>query len=196
MSADWTKGGFQRRIIGYHGFRLDGLADVLSRCQGASVFDIGCNRGMVCYEFALNGATVCHGCDEYERGMMVANEVFADCRNVDARFEVVDLTKGPTAIEAAFGADYRKPYDIIVMLAIYHKLRRIMPLSDLLALVRHMADRCGQYFVWRGSVDEMKEFEPQLLASGLRRVHFSEISEFVLPGDRVATLQPAAIWRR
>lgn len=194
MPADWTERGFQRRIIGYHGFRLDGLSDCLTRCSGASVFDIGCNRGMVSYEFALSGANVLHGCDSYVIGMQVANEVFADLRNVSARFEVVDLSKGPAAIQAAFGEDFRSRYDFVIMLAIYHKLRRIMSLDDLLALVRFFADRCGRYFVWRGSQQEMDEFEKCL--AGFRLVHYSEMAEVLLPGDSKPTPQPSAVWMR
>lgn len=129
--ADWTDKGVQRRIISFSGFRLDGLADLLSRAAGRSLFDIGCNRGMVGYDFALAGASVIHGCDNYETGMLVAREVFADIRSVDSRFEVVDLTGGPGAVKKAFGDAYCAQYDFMLMLAVYHKLRRIMKIEDL-----------------------------------------------------------------
>ena len=194
MAADWTERGFQRRIIGYHGFRLDGLSDCLTRCAGASVLDIGCNRGMVSYEFALSGANVLHGCDNYEKGMLVANEVFADLRNVKARFEVVDLKGGGGAIEAAFGGDLLKTYDFVLMLAVYHKLRRIMEFDQLLDFVQFLAARCGRYFVWRGSGQEMDEFEPRL--NGFKLVHYSEMAEVLLPGNSKPTPQPSAVWLR
>ena len=194
MAADWTEHGFQRRIIGYHGFRLDGLSDCLTRCADASVLDIGCNRGMVSYEFALSGATVLHGCDNYAKGMTVAHEVFADLRNVKARFEVVNLEKGGDAIKAAFGSDFHERYDFVLMLAIYHKLRRVMSLPDLLLLVRFLVDHCGRYFVWRGSEQEMDEFEQCL--SGFKLVHFSTMAEVLLPGEKEPTPQPAAVWKR
>jgi hypothetical protein len=192
MPAEYNERGFQRRVIGYHGFRLDGLQDILSRCQDASVFDIGCNRGMNSYELALHGATLVHGVDNYETGVLVANEVFADWRSVQSQFEVADLSKGAKAVEMAFGVGLRDDYTFVLMLAVYHKLRRIMPLKDLLALVRFFADNCGEFFVWRGSREEKAEFEPQL--SGFRLVHYSEMSEVMFDGRM--TPQPAAVWKR
>lgn len=185
MSADWTKGGFQRRVIGYQGFRLDGVSDLLSRCRGASVLDIGCNRGAICHEFAMHGAGLVHGCDNYETGILVANEWHADIRSVEARFEVVDLTGGPAAIEKAFGDDYRATYDIIVFVAIYHKLARVMKREPLLALVDHLARRCGKWFLWCGPDEQMDEIAPTLKRAGLVQVHWSDLS-----------IEPKAIWMR
>lgn len=204
MPSTYNKGGFQRRVIGYHGFRLDGLADILHRSHGASVFDVGCNRGMVAYEFALHGASVLHGCDNYAEGMRVANEVFADWRNVDARFETVDLLGGGRAIEDAFGSVLLPRYDIMLYLAVHHKLQRAMDQETLYDLVRWLADRCGTYFVWRGSYEEMSEIEPLVMRNlEFRRIHLSEISEFEVTWDGTGpekrdgvVAQPAAIWKR
>jgi SAM-dependent methyltransferase len=85
----------QRRVAGVNELRLDGMGDLLLRAKGKSVFDIGCNRGMVGYQFAQQGAAMVHGCDIYEKGIETAREVFADLRFVEGRFEVVDLTEGP-----------------------------------------------------------------------------------------------------
>jgi 2-polyprenyl-3-methyl-5-hydroxy-6-metoxy-1,4-benzoquinol methylase len=109
----------QRRVAGEHDFRVDGMADLLHRARGASVFDIGCNRGMVGFEFARNGAAKVHGCDIFDVGINTAREVFADLRSVDARFEVVDLTGGPKALGAFSG----ETYDITLCLATYHTLK-------------------------------------------------------------------------
>lgn len=187
MPPTWTKTGFQRRAIGWHGYRLDGIADVLLRMQDASVLDIAANRGMISYELALNGATVCHGVDEYEKGMMVANEVFADLRTVDAKFAVCDLRGGIAAIAAALGDDFRDQYDVVVYMATHHKLQRIMQVTDLLALVRGLGLRCGGYFLWRGSVQEYEQIDPVLKETGLRMVQWSELT----PDDA-----PSALWRR
>ena len=127
---------------------------------------------------------------------MVANETFADIRSVEARFEVVDLTKGPGAVKAAFGDKYRTEYDFMVMLAVYHKLRRIMKMEDLLYLVDHFAHHCGRYFVWRGSAGEKDEFEPVLLKRGFKLVHYSTICLVKLPEFPDAVPQPAAVWSK
>lgn len=198
--GDYTDKHIQRRIISFSGFRLDGLADLLARAPGRSVFDVGCNRGAVCHDFVLHGAACVHGCDngkETDGSNVVdtANKWFADIRSVEARFEVVDLTGGPGAIKKAFGQHYRKHYDFVLMLAVYHKLRRVMPLENLHFLIDHLAHHTGKFFVWRGSPQECVEFEPVLLKRNFRRVHYSTISEIELPKVSVDPVpQDCAVW--
>jgi SAM-dependent methyltransferase len=193
----WTDKGVQRRCISFSGFRLDGLGDLLPRAFGASVLDIGCNRGHVSHDLMGYGATVLHGCDIDPDVIRHANELFADYRHVEAKFEVVDLKGGAGAIKKAFGEKYRREYDIVLFLAIYHKLRRIMDLPAVLHLVDHLAHHCGRFFVWRGSRDEPSEFESTLTAKGFKRVHYSEISECAeMPGETWIRQQPAGIWAK
>jgi SAM-dependent methyltransferase len=195
MAASHNERGFQLRTIGA-GHRLDGMSDLLSRADGASVFDVGCNRGRVCYEFERYGAKTLHGCDNYETGMLVANEWFADLRGVNARFEVVDLIGGGEAIEKAFGAALLKRYDFMLMLAVYHKLSRIMNGDQLKRLVKWLVDHTGQYFVWRGSREEKAEFEA-LLAKDFELVVWSLLSVIEFP-ERSGKMvqQPCAVWKR
>ena len=193
----FTDKGIQRRSIHYGGWRMDGLADILLRMNNASVLDLGCNRGRTTQECVAHGAKVVHGCDIDPDCMRTANEWFADDRSVEARFEVCDLTGGPAALKAAFGEHYRKEYDFVLMIAVYHKLRRVMPLGDLLFLVDHLLHHCGRFFVWRGSREELVELEPVVLKRGLKRVHYSEICECAdLPGETNIRQQPAAAWAR
>jgi hypothetical protein len=180
----------QRRVAGYHDFRMDGMSDLVLRAHGKSVFDIGCNRGMVGFEFACNGATTVHGCDIYERGIMAAREVFADLRKVDSRFEVIDLTGGPASLKAFDG----QQYDITLCLATYHKLKRIMKPADLTALMQHFGEWTKGFFAWRGTSDKPVENEQEIAALdrdlgaiGMKRIHTSYIS---------AELGAAAIWTR
>lgn len=187
--VDRNEYGLQRRVAGYHDIRMDGLTDLVIRAKGKSVFDIGCNRGLVAFEFANNGATVCHGCDIWEPGVRFARELFADLRAVESKFEVVDLAQpGPMKL---FG-DQR--YDIVVMLATYHKLKRLMPAHQLTELVRVFAGRTEQYFAWRATSDKPAENEQEIAAldrdlgsAGLLRVHTSYLSK---------QLGVAAIWER
>lgn len=194
MPADWTDKHVQRRIIHFSAFRLDGLADLLARGKDATVFDIGCNRGAVCHDFVLAGAKLVHGCDLSTVTIGTANEWFADIRSVESRFEVVDLKHGPEAVKLAFGKHYLAKYDFMLMLAVYHKLRRIMPLAELLNLVDHFARHTGKFFVWRGGGDEVKEFEPVLLKRNFRLVHYSQICEVVMPDVTQPVPQPCAVW--
>lgn len=180
----------ERRVAGYHDVRMDGMTDLVVRARGATVFDVGCNRGLVGFEMANNGAVRVHGCDNYELGIRTANELFADLRSVDAKFEVVDLTKGVKAL-APFA---KRPYDIVLMLATYHKIKREMKPDLLSELMRHLGSRTARYFGWRGpsndpedSDREITTLDRDLGAVGLKRVHTSYLS---------AELGAAAIWRR
>lgn len=179
-----------RRVAGWHDVRMDGMTDLVMRARGASVLDIGCNRGLVGFEFACNGASIVHGCDIFGPGIVTAREIFADLRSVQSKFEVVDLTGGPKAFAAAFGA---QDYDFVVLLATYHKLKRIMAPDALAELMTDFARRCAGFLAWRGTSDkpdenwqEMKALDDLLAPRGLRRRHTSELSDLGL----------AAIWAR
>jgi len=180
----------QRRVAGYFNFRLDGIGDILGRARGKSVLDIGCNRGMVSYDFVQNGATLVHGCDIYEAGIAAAREAYADFREVESRFEVVDLTEGPKAL-SVFGD---QQYDFTLCLATYHKLKRAMDRKALSALMKHIGQRTKGYFAWRATSDkpdendeEMEALDHDLGEVGLVRIHTSYISQ---------ELGVAALWAR
>lgn len=182
--------GVQRRVIGMHDFRLDGLTDLTLRARGASVLDLGCNRGMVSMEMANNGAALVHGCDNYQQGIETAREVFADVRSVVSQFEVCDLSHGPASLEP-FG-DRR--YDMVLMLATYHKLKRHMPDYRLSAMMKHLGERTLRYLAWRGTRDDHNANDAEIVALdndlnevGLKRIHTSYIS---------TELGVAAIWAR
>lgn len=180
----------QRRVAGATDQRLDGMHDLMLRAKGKSVFDIGCNRGMVGYQFAQHGAAAVHGCDNYEKGIETAREVFADLRFVDSRFEFVDLAQGSRSL----GVFNSPGYDIVLCLATYHKLKRIMSPADLTSLMQFFGHWSRRYFGWRGTSDKPDENEQEigqldrdLREVGLRRVHTSYLSsEFGV----------AAIWQR
>jgi hypothetical protein len=177
--------GIQRRVTGDHDIRLDGIGDLLLRARGAKVLDVGCNRGMVGREFAVNGAVLVHGVDYYETGINTAREVFADIRNCSHRFEVLDLTKGVEAFHAMFAGQH---YDIVLLLAITHKLRKVMPEAALAKVVEHFGAIADRYVGWRGSADELDFMDMRMKNAGLERVQWSIISETLV--------SPAAIWRR
>jgi SAM-dependent methyltransferase len=175
-----------RRVQGYHDLRLDGISDLLHRARGATVFDIGCNRGLAGFEFASNGADRVMGCDIYGDGIVAARHLFCDLRSVKHRFEIVDLTGGPQALKNAFGKDADLQHDIVLMLATYHKLARIMPGGDLSVLMAHFGSKTAKYFAWRGYAEEIPQLDKDLGKAGLKRIHTSMISD----------IQPAAIWAR
>ena len=175
-----------RRVQGDHDLRLDGISDLLTRARGASVFDIGCNRGKAGDEFARNGAARVMGCDIYEEGIIACRHCFCDYRSVPHRFEVVDLTGGEAAYRKAFDKDSDLTHDIVLCLATYHKLRRIMPEGPLADLMKFFGRHTGRYFGWRGHEEELPHLDRGLGKVGLTRIHTSFISD----------IQPAAIWAR
>jgi SAM-dependent methyltransferase len=181
------KAPLMRRVQGNHDLRLDGIGDLLHRARGASVFDIGCNRGLAGFEFAYNGATRVMGCDIFEDGIVCARHIFCDLRAVRNRFEVVDLSGGEKALRKSFGADADLSHDIVLMLATYHKLRRIEGASKWLPDLMHFfGSKTAKYFGWRGFEEEIPELDRLLGRAGLTRIHTSLISD----------IQPAAIWAR
>lgn len=181
----------RRRVAGFHDIRMDGITDLVCRAPGMSVLDIGCNRGLVGFEFANNGAAKVHGCDIFEEGINTARELFADLRAVESRFEVVDLTGGGNALDDAFGDT---KYDIVLMLATYHKLNRVMSYPELSSLMQQIGKRAKQYFAWRGTSDqfeaneqELRDIDFDMENVGMKRIHTSYLSE---------ELGIAAVWRR
>jgi SAM-dependent methyltransferase len=181
-----TRAPLMRRVQGAHSLRLDGIGDLLHRARDATVFDIGCNRGHAGHEFAWNGASRVYGCDNYEDGIIAARHMFCDERSIRHRFEVVDLTGGEAAMIKAFGVEAHLDHDIVLMLATYHKLKRIMPENALKDLMRYFARHTKKYFGWRGYDEELKSLDQVMQSCGLKRVQTSYISD----------IQPAAIWAR
>jgi ABC-type Na+ efflux pump permease subunit len=96
----------------------------------------------------------------------------------------IDLTGGPDAVTAAFGA---QRYDVVLLIGVQHKLKRAMPADKLSDLIKHLGDRALTYFGWNGYLEDMTQMDQALTKAGLKRVHTSELR---LEG------RPAAIWKR
>jgi hypothetical protein len=176
-----------RTIYGFHGDRLAGLRDLYQYARGMSVLDIAMNHGLVSLEFARRGVSLVHGCDYHEPGVLAARAIFAEFQ-LPSRFEAVDLTGGPEALQAAFGADYLPHYDIVLFLGIYHKLKDQTSDAEIGRLVRHLAARAAHYFVVRAASSALlDELAPMLSDAGLTKVHFSALSLVVGPME---------IWKR
>lgn len=174
-----------RRVQGDFDFRLVGISDVLLYAPGASVLDIGSNRGRVCDEFARNGATRVIGLDNYVDGVIASRHLFCDYRTVEHRFEVVDLTGGPAQIRHVLGKDADLTHDITVILATVHKLKRIMPLDKLKELLHFFAEHTGRFFAWRGYLEEIQMLDAAWGKYGFERVQTSTLGQ-----------QPTALWMR
>jgi 2-polyprenyl-3-methyl-5-hydroxy-6-metoxy-1,4-benzoquinol methylase len=171
-----------RRVHGIHEIRFDGLSDLLLRAHGCSVFDVGCNRGHVGWDFAMNGARLVHGCDIDGASIQCARHWFSEHPHVESKFEVVDLTKADAL--TPFGSQM---YDIVLLIGVQHKLKRVMSELALRTLIRNLGNAALTYFGWNGYLEDLPQMDEALGMAGLRRVHTSEL---VLPG------RPAAIYKR
>jgi 2-polyprenyl-3-methyl-5-hydroxy-6-metoxy-1,4-benzoquinol methylase len=173
-----------RRVHGIHEIRFDGLSDLLLRAHGCSVFDVGCNRGHVAWDFAVNGARLVHGCDIHGPSIQCARLWFSEHPHVESKFEVVNLEGGPDAVFRAFGDT---DYDIVLFIGVQHKLKREMKADDLINLIKYLGRRARTYFGWNGYAEDLRQMDVALHGANLDRVHTSELA---LPG------RPAAIWKR
>lgn len=173
-----------RRVMGIHEIRFDGLSDLLLRAHGCSVLDVGCNRGHVGWDFAVNGARLVHGCDIDAASIHCARMWFSEHPHVESKFEVVDLREGPAAVTAAFG---EQTYDIVLLIGVEHKLRRLVEPKALAELLTHLGNLAKVYAAWNGYGESLNHMDEAWGHAGLTRVHTSELA---LPG------RPAAIWKR
>jgi SAM-dependent methyltransferase len=90
--------------------QLTGLYPLLAYCYGKSVLDVGCAEGLISHELARRGALAVHGLEIVPGHVDVANTLRGD---LPCTFEVADANDYAPA----------RSYDIVVMLALLHKLR-------------------------------------------------------------------------
>lgn len=173
-----------RRVVGIHEIRFDGFSDLLLRAHGCSVFDVGCNRGHVGWDFAANGARLVHGCDIDGPSIQCARIWFSEHPHVESKFEIVDLEKGPAAVKQAFGD---QTYDIVMFIGVQHKLKRVMTNENLAALINHLGQRALTYFAWNGYSEDLPFTNAIVSKLGLKLVHTSELA---LEG------KPSVIWKK
>ena len=154
--------------------RLDGVSHLLTEVEGKSVLDLGCNRGLVCYEFAVAGAAYVSGVDKNEQAIATARHLFDDVTTCRWKFAHRDLVYGLPYDEEVF--------DFILLLGVYHKLRRVMNQKGLNCLVAQ-ASHGVRTFVWNGFPEEFA------LINDVLKSEFDH-------DYRVANVQQWCVWRR
>jgi hypothetical protein len=98
--------------------------------------------GIVAYEISKRNPRSIHGVDTYEPAIVIAQRIFMAV-DVEHRFEVADVTD-----ERKMRSTLAPSYDIILMLSVWHHLRkRQAEKAD--AAVRSVAERCREWFVAR-----------------------------------------------
>lgn len=128
--------------------QMIGLDGALAECAGKTVCDYGCAEGLIAIEFAKAGAASVYGCDYNAPMIETARQLAAAGPKPHPRFEHVDLhdvMRGDSG-EA-------RGYDIVLALAIVHKLR------DPAVGVEFIADSCRDLAVFRlplGSVGHIQ----------------------------------------
>lgn len=90
--------------------QLTGLDPVLAEAAGAAVLDVGCAEGLISLELARYGARHVHGVEIVSTHVDVANRLRGD---LPCSFEVADVNDWTPSGN----------YQIVLMLAILHKLR-------------------------------------------------------------------------
>jgi 2-polyprenyl-3-methyl-5-hydroxy-6-metoxy-1,4-benzoquinol methylase len=149
--------------------RMRGLEFLLERSAGRTVLDIGCNEGLIAYEFARHGARLVHGLERDGQRVRFARRLFRDVP-IESRFERANVALSGAAFDERY--DWLLPsYDIVLFLGVYHHLARQMPQAELQTLVERLAQKATLWFADRGS--RLHEYEAIVLAGGLRRVHES-----------------------
>lgn len=120
--------------------QLKGLAPALAAAAGKTVCDLGCAEGLIALEFAKAGARSVYACD-YNAGMIeTARALQPFASRASVRFEVKTLEQ-LIAEEIESDVDWR--YDIVLALAILHKLR------DPVRALAFLARVCGELAVIR-----------------------------------------------
>lgn len=161
-------------------FQRVGFADLYRFARGASILDIGCKRGQICFEFAAHGASYVYGIDNNPHNTVIAKAIFADVSSCSHVFECADVLK------LNFEPFANRSFDIVLLLATYHKLKRqdAIRAPQLVARLGQIAKR---FFVWGGYLAEMPEIEAAL-GDDFNLVQQSSLN---LPPDEIHT-----IWQR
>ena len=103
--------------------QMQGLDGLLEHAAGSTVLDLGCAEGLIAIKFAVSGASKVDGLDNNRTFVRQAKAHARTAKDIGAcavRFEYADLNA-----EWPAWADGR--YDIVLALAILHKLQDVEP---------------------------------------------------------------------
>lgn len=90
--------------------QMKGLDWLFANCRGKTVLDVGCAEGLISIELAKAGAVAVHGVEIVPQHVQIGRKLQGD---LPICFEVGDAnTWAP-----------KRQYDIVIMLALLHKLR-------------------------------------------------------------------------
>lgn len=121
--------------------QLKGLDDLPKYASRASVLDLGCAEGLIGKHLIDTlGADLVHGVEIVEGRIKLAREQFSGYDN--AKFWVGNLNNLPE-LEQTMAPDLLPKYEVVLLLAILHKLK------DPVAVLKWCASRCSRALVVR-----------------------------------------------
>jgi len=114
--------------------QLLGLEPALAACDGRTVYDFGCAEGLIGIEFGKRGAAAVRGCDLLPSFVAEANRQ-ADLVGLGVTCQCRDysLVSFRGAEYPADFPEFDQRFDIVLALAIVHKLRTPGPALRLMA---------------------------------------------------------------
>ena len=172
-----TKSNFST-ISGEAKDRPAGLRPLFERASGKSILDIGTFNGLIPYEFSKHDPSVIHGIDFYEEGICAARTIFQSS-NVDFDFFIYDLSVGRDRFRNEFEGKLLKSYDIVLLLAIYHKLVRQMPQEDVHELMDYFIGLSGQFIAAR--TPDMVPLDKLIRRQGFELVYLDGFNKNLAP---------------
>lgn len=107
--------------------QMIGLRPLLSEVKGKAVLDVGCAEGLVGMECAKAGAARVHGIEIVQKHVYFARDY---CRELPCTFEEADANH----------YDPQEKYDVVLMLAVLHKLKD--PTASCIRLARACTNLC------------------------------------------------------
>lgn len=98
--------------------QLKGLGPLLAEVKGKTVCDLGCAEGLIGLELLNHGAASLYGCDVIEGNIAEARRQAA--ARTGCRFQCIDIER---LVEQEENSAELWRYDIVLALAIFHKLK-------------------------------------------------------------------------
>lgn len=145
--------------------QMMGLDLLLTSCKGKTVLDVGCAEGLISIELAKAGAVAVHGVEIVKAHVEVANKLR---KSLPITFECADANDWAP----------KRDYDIVIALALLHKLR------DPSTACRRFASRAREMVVLRLPpgpapliIDDRSERKPHDTVAAMTNCGFELIHE-------------------
>lgn len=152
--------------------QLTGLAPLFETIAGKTVLDAGCAEGLISIALAKAGAAKCHGLELVSGHVQMASD-FAAEEGVPCTFEVANLN--------GYDIGQCEPADIVLMLAILHKLND--PTAVCIELAGRAREKCVIRLPPTGPViiDDRSGRVPHNIPAAMDRAGFDLMHETLGP---------------